>query len=116
MWAIGFAIFVLGVVFVIVAPINKKKNARCSTQAHGMLMDILKRENSDEPLPDIYVYSYSVDGIEYQLKSTVYNKQVNAVGDHCTIWYNPKKPKDAQPLPHCWRVGPMCVQSEGSTR
>jgi len=28
MWAIGFAIFVLGLIFVIVAPINKRKNTQ----------------------------------------------------------------------------------------
>lgn len=92
----GFALFVIGVIFIIVSPINKKKNARCSMQTKGILMKILEREDSDGPLPSMCVYSYYVDGIEYQLKSTAYNPQVDKVGDHCTIWYNPAKPKDAQ--------------------
>lgn len=95
----GFALFVIGVIFIIVSPINKKKNARCSMQTKGILMKILEREDSDGPLPSMYVYSYYVDGIEYQLKSTAYNPQVDKVGDHCTIWYNPAKPKGAQGMP-----------------
>ena len=43
-----------------------------------------------------HVYSYYVDGIKYQLKSTAYNPQVDKVGDQCTIWYNPANPIDAQ--------------------
>lgn len=54
------------------------------------------RFNSDGPLPDMHVYSYSVNGIEYRLKSTAINTQANNVGDQCTIWYNPANPKEAQ--------------------
>ncbi|MBQ6380831.1 MAG: DUF3592 domain-containing protein [Clostridia bacterium] len=41
-------------------------------------------------------YSYCVNGVAYQLKSTAYNSQVDKVGDPCTIWYNPKNPAEAQ--------------------
>lgn len=92
----GFSLFLLGIIFMIVAPINKRKNQRCSAQTDGTLIKRIEREDSDGPLPDMYVYSYYVDGIEYQHKSTVINKQVIKIGDHCTIWYNPKKPKQAQ--------------------
>ena len=44
----------------------------------------------------MHIYSYSVDGIEYKLKSTVRSPETDKVGDRGTIWYNPKKPKDAQ--------------------
>ncbi len=98
MWAIGFAIFVLGLIFVIVAPINKRKNTRCSAQTQGMMTDIIKRRNSDGPLPSMYVYSYSVNGVEYQIKSTIRSTEADDIGDQCTIWYNPKKPKNAQPF------------------
>ena len=92
----GFSLFLLGIIFIIVAPINKRKNQRCSAQTDGILIKRIEREDSDGSLPDMYVYSYYVDGIEYQHKSTVINKQVIKIGDHCTIWYNPKKPKQAQ--------------------
>lgn len=92
----GFALFLLGVILLISYSISKKKNKRCSVQTQGTLIKRIERENSDGPLPDMHVYSYFVDGREYQLKSTAYNKQVNMVGDYCTIWYNPKKPQDAQ--------------------
>ncbi|MBR6408155.1 MAG: DUF3592 domain-containing protein [Clostridia bacterium] len=98
MWIAGFALFVLGLVFVIVAPINMRKNSRCSEQTQGTLSDIRARYNSNGRLPDMYVYSYSVDGVEYQIKSTILSKQANRVGDACTIWYDPKKPKKAQPF------------------
>ena len=98
MWIVGFSMFVLGLVFVIVAPINKRKNARCSERTQGILTDILERENSDGSLPDMYVYTYYVDGIAYQTKSTILSKEANHPGEPCTIWYNPKKPKDAQPF------------------
>ncbi len=94
----GFALFVLGIIFIIVAPINKRKNARCSEQTQGVLREVLERENSETTLPDMYVYSYCVNGTEYQTKSTILGNQIKEIGDSCTIWYNPKKPKDAQPF------------------
>ena len=93
MWALGFALFVLGIVFIIVAPINKRKNSRCSEETQGVLIKDAVKDHGH-----VYIYSYYVDGIEYTLKSTVGSKQVNKVGDSCTIWYNPAKPKDAQPF------------------
>ena len=41
-------------------------------------------------------YSYQVNGIEYRLKTLDHSLQVSGIGDSCTIWYNPAKPKDAQ--------------------
>lgn len=35
----GFALLVIGIVFVIVAPINKKKNNRCTAQTEGTLIE-----------------------------------------------------------------------------
>ena len=80
----------------IVAPISKRKNKRCSAQTRGTLIANQPRYTSDGSLPNMHVYSYCVDGIEYRIKSTAINKQVNDVGDPCTIWYNPANPKDAQ--------------------
>lgn len=98
MFAAGFMLFVLGIVFIIIAPINRKRNARCSVQTEGRLMNILERENSNGPLPDMYVYSYCIEGTEYQIKSTIRSPQANEIGDSCAIWYDPKKPKIAQPF------------------
>ncbi len=98
MWIAGFALFVMGIVFIIIAPINKRKNTRCSAETQGMLSDIQERYNSKGRLPCMYVYTYSVDGTEYQMKSTILSKQAKEIGDNCTIWYDPKKPKNAQPF------------------
>ena len=98
MWIAGFALFVLGIIFIIVAPLNKRKHTRCSMETEGTLSDIQERYNSSGRLPSMYVYSYSVNGVEYQIKSTILGKQAKEVGNHCTIWYNPKKPKGAQPF------------------
>lgn len=94
----GFALFVLGIVFIIVAPINKRKNARCSAETQGTLRNVWERENSDGPAGSTYIYNYYVDGVEYQTKSTIRSKEASKVGDPCTIWYNPKKPQEAQPF------------------
>ena len=96
MWVAGFSLFLLGLIIMIVAPINRRKNKRCSAQTQGTLLKILKRRNSNGPISDMYVYSYYVDGIEYKLKSTVRSPETHEAGDTGTIWYNPKKPKDAQ--------------------
>ncbi len=98
MWAVGFALFVLGIVFLISYPISKRKNARCSAQTEGVLSDSIRTRNSNGDIRRTYVYSYRVDGIDYQIKSTALNPDVSEIGDSCTIWYNPKKPKDAQPF------------------
>lgn len=92
----GFAIFFIGAVLVICYPINKRKNARCSAQTQGVLKEIRARYNSSGSIKDMHVYSYQVDGIEHRLKTLDHSQQVSGIGDSCTIWYNPAKPKDAQ--------------------
>ena len=95
---LGFGIFVLGLILVIVAPINKKKNARCSAEVQGILNKVIKRSNSQGTAGHTYIYTYTVDGVEYKVKSTIRSSQANNIGDACTLWYNPVKPKDAQPF------------------
>lgn len=93
----GVALFLfgIGVILVIVAPIGKKKNNRCSAQTQGTLVELRARYNSDGRLPSMHVYSYFVNGVEYRLKSTAINPNAANVGDTCPIWYDPKNPKDA---------------------
>ena len=98
MAAAGFALLILGIVFLIIGPINKRKNSRCSAQTQGTLKDIWKRRRSNGPDTKTYVYTYSVDGVEYRTSSSTRGKGASQVGDSCTIWYNPKKPKEAQPF------------------
>ena len=59
-------------------------------------MKIFETENSDTNTGRTFTYSYYVDGIEYKLRSSVRSPETHKVGDIGTIWYNPKKPKDAQ--------------------
>ncbi len=94
----GFALFLMGIILLISGAVGRRKNKRCSAQTEGVVTEVRERENSDTTLPSMYVYAYSVDGVEYRTKSTAYVKGVNGIGDTCTIWYNPKKPKDAQPF------------------
>lgn len=91
MWVAGFALFVLGIVFIISGPVSKRANARRSAQTEGVLRSV--RDN-DENIT--YVYSYCVDDTAYKLVTSYSAPGVNKAGDTCTIWYNPKKPKDAQ--------------------
>lgn len=95
LFGIGLFLFCLGVILVIVAPIGKRKNKRCSEQTQGTLIDIRERYDSNGNLARMKVYSYMVDGIEYQLKSTALNPNASKVGDQCPIWYDPKNPKKA---------------------
>ncbi|MDO5131959.1 MAG: DUF3592 domain-containing protein [Eubacteriales bacterium] len=92
----GFMVFVIGVIFIISYPINKRKNARCTGQTQGMLVEIRRRYGSKGRRKSMHVYSYSVNGIEYMLKTLDYSPQADRVGDVCPIWYNPAKPEDAQ--------------------
>ncbi len=92
----GVVALFIGVILIICYPINKKKNARCSMQAQGVLRGIVERHDSDGSLKDAHVYSYNVNGVEYQLQTTDHNLEVHQAGDTCTIWYNPANPQDAQ--------------------
>ena len=96
MWVAGFSLFLLGIIFMIVAPVNRRKNRRCSAQTQGTLIKIFETENSDTTTGHAYIYAYYVDGIEYKLRSTVRSQVTHEVGDTGTIWYNPRNPKDAQ--------------------
>lgn len=92
--AIVITIFITGIVLVIYAPLAKRKNARCSEQTDGELLDIdanLERNTSGLT----YTYSYNVNGTEYRLNTREGNPNTKNRGDHCTIWYNPANPKDA---------------------
>ncbi len=95
---VGFGLFLLGIIFVILAPINKRKNARCSEQTQGILQDIRTRYNSKGFTGLMYYYSYFVNGVEYKIKSPVLSPGAGNIGDSCEIWYNPGNPKDAQPF------------------
>jgi hypothetical protein len=62
------------------------------------LNKVIKRSNSQGTAGHTYIYTYTVDGVEYKVKSTIRSSQANNIGDACTLWYNPAKPKDAQPF------------------
>lgn len=94
-FAIGLFLFLLGLILVIVAPIGKHKNKRCSAQTKGVLINIRERYNSKGRLASMKTYSYTVDGVQYLLNSTAINPHASRVGDQCPIWYNPKKPSVA---------------------
>ena len=95
MAGVALFIFGIGVILVIVAPIGKRKNNRCSAQTQGTLRELRTRYNSGGGLRGLHVYTYSVNGVEYQLKSTAVNPHVQKAGDSCPIWYDPKKPRVA---------------------
>ncbi len=92
----AFVVFVVGLILIICYPINKSKNRRCSAQTEGILVNILQKLNDDGVHQSKHVYSYRVNGVEYQLKTLDHSPEAHQIGDHCTIWYNPAKPKDAQ--------------------
>ena len=97
MWAIGLMIFLLGIILIISYLISKGKNKRCSAVTQGTLIKIFETDNSQGTAAgSVHIYSYYVNGIEYQIRSSAINKEANQVGDRCTIWYNPAKPKEAQ--------------------
>ena len=79
-------------------PDRQKKNTCCSAQTEGKPADIYGRFHSNGYTGNGYIYTYPVDGIAYRLKSTARSKKVNEIGDVSTIWYNPAKPKAAQPF------------------
>lgn len=97
MGIIGFSLFVLGIILIISSAVGKKKNKRCSAQTQGTLVNIYEAEDSNGNDVHSYTYSYSVDGVEYKVRSQALT-EANKIGDTLTIWYNPKKPKDAQPF------------------
>ncbi len=92
----GIVVLFIGFIFIISYPINRKKNTRCTMETQGTLVDIRGRFNSKGRLKSMHVYSYQVDGEEYQLETLDYSPDAENVGDVCTIWYNPDRPEDAQ--------------------
>ena len=91
---IAFALFVLGVSLIIVYFSVMKKHNSCSAQTRGKLTKIGQNRSRDVSRSEYY-YSYNVDGIDYQLKTFDASPDAKKVGDYCTIWYNPKKPKSS---------------------
>jgi len=92
----GIVVLFIGFTLIISYPINRKKNARCTQQTQGVLEEVRRRYNSKGSLKSMHIYSYQVEGIDYQLATLDYSPEVKRPGDQCTIWYNPEKPQDAQ--------------------
>ena len=98
MWAVGLTLLLLGIILIILYPIVKGKNDRCSEQTAGVLRQVVGH-TSDRLAKDLHVYSYMVDGKDYLIKTRDYSLRENiSVGDTCTIWYNPAKPEEAMPF------------------
>ena len=95
MWIAGFVTLVLGIVLVICYAYNKRKNARCTAQTQGTLSEIIVHDSDGSP-KDVHIYTYDVNGVEYRLRTLDHSREAERVGDACPIWYNPRKPKDAQ--------------------
>ncbi len=92
----GFSLLVIGLIFMTGYTSGKKKNARCSAQTEGVLIKAFDTENAAGSTGRAYLYSYTVDGVAYQLRTGVRSPQTKDVGDPCTVWYDPAKPKNAQ--------------------
>ena len=95
---IGFIVVIFGFCFLIAGLHLKSKNRRCSAQVQGTLTEIRKtRKRNSNSDSYRYYYSYSVDGQDYTLwaDNGASSTEAREVGDACTIWYNPSKPKDA---------------------
>ena len=92
----GFTLFVLGIMFLFLYRYIRKKQTRCSAQTQGILREIRANTSDESSIPEYeYHYYYYVDGIEYRLKTFDRSPETETVGDTCTIWYNPAKPKQA---------------------
>ena len=89
-----FTLFIFGIALIIIYAAVMRKHTRCSAQTQGMLKEIRKNRSRKTSRLE-YRYSFYLDGIEYQFKTFDRSPQTNKAGDTCTIWYNPKKPKDA---------------------
>ena len=99
MWAVGLTLFLLGIIFIILYPIAKGKNDRCSEETQGVLRQVIENRSHKEVAKDLHVYSYTVDGKDYVIETRDYSLNENIeVGESCTIWYNPKKPEEAMPF------------------
>ncbi len=92
----GFSLLVTGLLFMVGFTSGRKKNARCSAQTEGVLMKAFDTENAAGSTGRAYLYSCTVGGVGYQLRTGVRSPQTKDAGDSCTVWYNPAKPKDAQ--------------------
>ena len=94
MAVVSLTLFLLGIMLIIIYFAVMRKHTRCSAQVQGTLIKIGENTSRDVTRYEYY-YSYRVDGIEYQLKTFDNSPEAKSVGDRCTIWYNPKKPKDS---------------------
>ena len=86
-------LFFLGICFIPVSIHVKNKNKRCTAKTRGILEDIQHVENSHGGGGTKYIYSYSVNGIEYR-RAAGPSTEAHNIGDSCTLWYNPNKPKE----------------------
>ncbi len=92
----GFSLLVIGLLFMVGCANGRKKNARCSAQTESVLTKVFDTENAAGSTGRAYLYSYTVGGVAFQLRTGVRSPQTKDAGDSCSVWYNPAKPKDAQ--------------------
>ncbi len=98
MWGFGLMLLLLGIILVIVAPMGRRKNGRCTAETEAVLTNVRETETSENVGPNWYTFSYYVNGVAYEIRSPNRPPEAKQIGDRCTIWYNPAKPRDAMPV------------------
>ncbi len=99
MAVLGFVLFVLGLIFLIYAPIHALQNKRRSEEVIGKISfvkEVLQKNSTlAHPMYDyFFTVEYVLDGITHTTHSNRQALRKN-VGDEVTVCYNPKKPDDS---------------------
>ena len=94
----GFVLFILGIIFLIYAPIHARQNKRRTASVPGNITYVKEVRQSNSSIGNpMYDYFFTVDFVVDGVTHTTHSKRQairKEVGEEVTIKYNPAKPDD----------------------
>ena len=94
MLALGFALLIIGVCLLILAPIQAAQNKRRSAETTGNGSEVRRKHGRKKGTTYYIDFVYTVDGVQQELKRVKWPLEPDETKEY-TICYNPAKPKDA---------------------
>ena len=92
--ALGFALLILGICLLILAPVQASQNKRRSVETAGNISEVRSRRVRKKGTTYSIDFAYTADGVRQELKKVKWPLAPDETKEY-TICYNPAKPKDA---------------------
>ena len=92
--ALGLTLVLIGVILLILAPVQSAQNKRRSAETTGNISEVRRKHVRKKGTTYYINFVFTVDGVQQELKRVKWPLEPDETKEY-TICYNPNKPKDA---------------------